>query len=713
MGRSIWTVLLGLVCFCMMALPAGAEPILEPGAASTSQNETGMRDVPASDKQRPLTQGSLSAFTLPSVTIYGVADQPPSVPVATRFGTQFNVVTEEQISRQGALDFYDALRNVPGVMFQKKNIIGGQTSHSLYMRGRGASHPGPDLNILFDDVPRSGVLYGQALADGIPTYALGGMEIYKYPQPSRFGSGYGMINFIPKYMTEEGKEFRMGFEGGSYGTFAQHVGAGAKQGPWDIYAAQSHVRTDGHVAHSQADQTSYYLNTGYQAFENWSIRFMANYVDASTQSPHNPLTKARAYPQQFDTETTLVTLTLANEYEKASGYIKGYYNNTNFYLVDESTGGGVGNAISKQSNDLYGLRIRETLRLWEGSEIVVGSDLDKMDLENRQNRHDGGLNRIWDFPSVTVFSPYLAVSQLFGSEDKFHVIPSAGLRYYHNSEFKNTTSPQAGLLIGYAKTHLNANYARGVNYPSPVVLQGFLPNASLPSGFDTKKLKPEIVNHYEIGLNHSWEGLATIGATYFYDRGKDRIRAFMATGSPDESFFNSSTSRYKIRGVELFGSLTPVEGVELFAGATWLHAKATGDDGIERDHMPYTPSFALQTGFKWNFYDNFTLSGDYQHLRDVYAATSMRTAPPNAPSSSFAELTSIDKLRDINVVNLRLDYTFAYEPLQIKEGKVFVAVDNVLDAKYAYSLAKNAATGERAFYYMPGTTFMVGMELKF
>jgi len=701
MNRIIQALVVCFTCFCIVPLSIAAEP--QEGEETSSQSQT---------KQPPLTQGSLSAFTLPSVTIYGVADQPPSVPVTTNFGTQFNVVTEEQISRQGALDFYDALRNVPGVMFQKKNIIGGQTSHSLYMRGRGASHPSPDLSILFDDVPRSGVLYGQALADGIPTYALGGMEIYKYPQPSRFGSGYGMINFIPKYMTKEGTEFRVGFEGGSHGTMAQNFGAGAKQGPWDIYAAQSYIRTDGHVAHSQADQSSYYINAGFQAVENWSIRLMANYVDASTQAPHNPLTNAKSYPQRFDTETTLVTLSLTNEYQKASGYIKGYYNNTNFYLVDESTSGGVGNAISKQSNDLYGVRARETFRLWKGSEIVTGFDLDKMDLENRQNRHDGGLNRVWDFPSVTVFSPYMAISQRVGSEDSFHIIPSAGLRYYHNSEFKSTTAPQAGLILGYANTNLNANYARGINYPSPVVLQNFLANTSLPSGFDTKKLKPEIVDHYEIGLNHTWEGLARIGATYFHDRGKDRTRAYMFGGTPDESFFNSTTSRYKINGVELSGSLTPIDGVELFAGATWLNAKATGDDGIERDKMPYTPSFALQAGFKWNFYDNFTLSGDYQHLRDVYAATSMRTSDPSAPSSTFGELTAIDKLKDINVVNVRLDYAFDYEPLQIKEGKVFFAVDNIFDAKYAYSLAKDSS-GQRAFYYMPGITFMLGMDLKF
>ena len=697
--RKITTVLLTACLY--LALPM-----------TSAMAEEEKTPSPKKESRQPnLTQGSLTAHTLPPVTIYGVADQPPAVPVTTSFGTQFNVVTEEQISLQNSLDFYDALRNVPGVMYQKKNIIGGQTSSSLYMRGRGASHPSPDLTILFDEVPRSGVLYGQALADGIPIYALGGMEIYKYPQPSRFGSGYGMINFVPKYMTEEGQEFKIGMQGGSYGTFAENIGMGAKKDAFDIYAAHSWIRTDGHVAHSSADQESYYVNTGFQMNENWNLRLMANYVDATTDAPLSPIDGSKKYPRSFDTETTLVTLTLSHEYEKASGYLKGYYNNTNFYLNDETSGGVAGVADSKQSNDLYGLRVRETLWLWEGSEIVAGFDLDRMELENRQSFKNANPTIKWDFPDVTVFSPYLAVSQMFGDKDGFHVTPSAGLRYYNNNTFDDKAAPQAGLVLGYANTSLNFNYARGVNYPSPVVLQAFLGNNSLPSGFDTEEIKPEVVDHYEVGLTHTWPGIASLNASFFYDKGKDRTRAYMFGAAPDESFFNATTPRYRIRGMELSGNLTPVENLDLFAGATWLRVKATGDDGVERDKMPYTPSFAFQAGFKWRFLEDFQFSGDYQYLRDVYGATSARTSNPANPNSSFGELTDADKLPSINVVNLRLDYFFNYEPLHIKEGKIFLAVDNVLDRDYAYALEKSGT--QTGYYYMPGRTFMAGFELKF
>ncbi|MDR2075689.1 MAG: TonB-dependent receptor plug domain-containing protein [Desulfovibrio sp.] len=706
MRQGIFVFLVCLLVWNLAALPALSQD--SPAPEQVLPESAGS----ALPTQGSLTQGSLTAYTLPEVTVYGLADQPPSTPVTTSFGTQFNVVTEEQISRQGALDFYDALRNVPGVMYRKSNIIGGQTSHSLYIRGRGASHPSPDLNIYFDDVPRSGVLYGQALADGIPVYALGGMEIYKYPQPSRFGSGYGMVNFIPKYMAEEGQEARFGFEGGSYATFAENVGLGMKKGVWDIYAAQSLLSTEGHVAHSGGWQESYYLNTGLQLGEHWSLRFMGNYVYAETDKPNTPLTRQRGSPRRFDTETSLTTLTLSNTYADASGYVKGYYNNTNFWLVGETSGGVPNAATSRQSNDLWGLRARETFSLWEGSEIVAGFDLDRMDLANEQRFRDNRSTVTWNFPDQTVFSPYAAVSQFLGSEDGFHLIPSAGLRLYSNSVFEDKAAPQAGLILGYAHTDLNFNYARGVNYPSPVILQNYLGNASLPSSLDTEEIRPEIVDHYELGLTHTWPGLARLSGTFFYDRGRDRTRAYMYGNQPSSvSFFNSSASRYRIRGLELAGSLTPLEGLELFAGATWLRAKAVGDDGLERDRMPYTPDFALQTGFSWKFHENFRLSGDYQHLQGVYDGTAARTTNPAAPASDFSRLTKLNKLKDIDVVNLRLDYLFSYEPLALKEGKLFFAVDNVFDADYAYT--KEVSATDSASYWMPGTTFMLGLELKF
>lgn len=213
---------------------------------------------------------------LEEITVTGTPYSNPVTPMSTRYGTQYNLVTEEQIREQNAYDFQSTLCNVPGVMFQKKNLIGEQTGHSLYIRGRGSSHPSSDFVIQFDGVPRYGAIFGQVLGDSIAISTIGGIEVYKSPQLQQFGSGYASVNILPKYLTKEGQEIVSDFSGGSYYTFAESLSGGIKTGPFDIYASQSFADTDGHrdsqhwaVAegrrdHSGAQQQNYYANLGYQ-----------------------------------------------------------------------------------------------------------------------------------------------------------------------------------------------------------------------------------------------------------------------------------------------------------------------------------------------------------------------------------------------------------------------------------------------------------------
>jgi iron complex outermembrane receptor protein len=215
-----------------------------------------------------------------------------------------------------------------------------------------------------------------------------------------------------------------------------------------------------------------------------------------------------------------------------------------------------------------------------------------------------------------------------------------------------------------------------------------------------------------VGLTHTLPGTFTLGGTYFYDKGMDRTRAYMFGGDPNELFFNSTTSRYRIQGFELTGQLTPTESLRIFGGSTWLRTKGTGDDGVERDNMPYTPSFTFQTGFNWDFLNRCHLNGDYQHFQDMYAGTAARTSSTAGPASNFPALTNLNLLPDANVVNLRLDYDFAFKSLYLEKAKIFIAVDNVLNSKYAYALETNTS-GNKGYYYMPGTTFSLGFNLNF
>lgn len=657
------------------------------------------------------------AKVLQEITVRESAYSNPVTPVPTRYGTQYNLVTEEQIKEQNAYDFQSALRNVPGVMFQSKNLMGSQTSHSLYVRGRGASHPSSDFAIQFDGVPRYGALFGQVLGDSIALSTIGGIEVFKSPQPSQFGSGYASVNVLPRYMKEEGQEAVLNFSGGSYATFVQGLSGGVRKGPFDIYISQSWSSTDGHVDHSRAQQQNYYANTGYQINDEWNVRFLANQVSSQTLAPMPDTTPTAtngvSWPgaERYDTETFLTTLTLNHQYEHVSGYLKAYWNDTDFDLLQELTNGkryanGTGGLWSRQEILLYGIRARERLLPWPGGEILLGADLDMTDLKNTQRTYSGtaaaGINggqavRIWDYPDATLFSPYLAMSQMFGNKEGFHILPSAGFRYFDHNEFKEKAATQVGIVTGYAHTDLNMNYSRGVNYPSPVsVMNAVLTNAPVANASQYwKELKPEVVDHYEVGLTHTWPDIASLGATSFHDKGKDRFQAYMSGTIP--TLFNDPIGSYEIRGYELTGKLTPAKNLELFAGATWLEAKATGNDGLERDYVPYTPGFQFQAGVAWSFLANFRLFLDMQHLTDLYQGTSSRSGTLN-----FTQLTDSSKLDDITLFNARLSHRLDYEPLRLSDSEVFFAVNNIFNQDYEYAKG----------YSMPGTTVFAGFTMK-
>lgn len=630
------------------------------------------------------------AQQLPAVTVVGEAPASQSTPVEAGFGIVKNVVSERALVNQNSMDFNATLKNVPGVMTASSTMLGSQNGASLFIRGRGASHPSPDLLVQFDGVPRMGALYGQTLGDGIAVNTIRDIEVFTSPAPAYFGSGYAMVSINPKRTTEEGRFGEVSLAGGSYESFNESLSAGMKQGAFDFYAAQSWLSTDGHRDHSRASQQNYYINTGLALNEHWETRLLVNQVGGQTLAPVNEKLKVFENAERYDTETTFTTLSLNHQYARTSGYVKFYWNDTKFDLHDEKSGTPK-QADSRQKIRLYGLRVRETLLPTDATEIMTGIDLDRQVLDNYQTIQKDGTTTHWDFPEINVISPYAAISHLFGDEEVWYVKPSAGLRWFHNNTFGNKTAPQAGVTVGYAGTSLSFDYTRGVNYPSPVVLQN-----AVFMGKPNPDVRPEVVDHFEIKLNRRWSDIAATSLSVFEDRGKDRFRAYMF-GSWPTTAMNDPIGRYKITGVEAAGTLKPFDTLEVFGSATWMKVRATGQNQKTVSHMPYTPKLMFKAGIDWTFMHRTKLYADVQHMSDVYSGTAGRGGGFNYNTATMT------KLKDITLVNARLSRTFDYAPLSVKNAEAFVSVDNLFDHHYCYTDG----------YPMPGMTWMIGTSIRF
>ena len=643
-----------------------------------------------------------AVFEAPELTIEAEAprqDRNPVLPERSDIGTRKNIVSREQIQEQGSEDFSDTLRNVPGVIVGQRNLAGTTTGSSVFVRGWGCSHPSTEVTTSFDDVPRYGLIYGQSMADGIPVSAAESVEVRKSPQPSEFGAGYALINVEPRSMDEEGRTAESGFSGGSYFTFLQNAAFGIKKGRFDIFAAQSWMSTNGHVVHSGAHQQSYYLNTGLSINANWNIRLLGNYVEAQTEQPPYTGQSRDDILSAYQTNSVFSTATLNNKYDNAEGFLKLYYNNTQFKWLDEEAR--IPGDWSLQSLQAFGAKAKEEFTILEKGKITSGMDIDWMLVVN-EDHNTTRPTVITTFPAMIMFTPYAGASWLFGDKEGWHITPSAGIRGYIHSVWANQISFQAGLAPGWKALDFNFNYSRGLVYPAPAVIQSLLGNSSVYRTIDLKSVEPEKVDHFEAGISYAPKPgklfSYALDGSYFYDDGKNRI--IVNSQIPGNA---SSVSSFKLQGLELAASLkfSPkklfADTVEAFAGGTlYTDLAATDENGNTAKKMPFTPVFSLSAGLRWAFLTNFHLSADFQYLHDLYSG-GLGISP------SFSEPTEANKLNDICLLNLRLGFTYKKEKWRVAVSELFVSVNNVFDHQYEYY------TG----FVMPGITWMIGGSIKF
>jgi iron complex outermembrane receptor protein len=683
MSKSIFITVLLLCVVQAVLLP-------QDGGGDTGE-DSGSAAVIRQDEEDPGADEYADVGEDQGITI--TEEQDPVKPEVSPYG-QRNTVSARQITEQGSHDLLDALRNMPGVSFSKRNSIGGDTGTSLYIRGRGASHPSVETVTNFDGVPRNGAIYGQSMPDSFSLSIADRVDVYKSPQPSAFGVGYALVDVLPRYMRGEGWEAEAGASLGSFLTAGESASFGCKRDAFDIFAAQCWSSTAGHTEHSAAYQQSYYLNGGVTFNDNLNLRALANYVNARSERPRREGQNPADILPSFKTDSFIGTLTANNSYSRAAGYAKLYYSSTDFYWLDEDPS--VSGDYSIQALRNFGARLKENLWLWKGGELIAGGDFDFTTTVNLDHNETRPSVRT-AFPDMFLFSPYIAASHRFGGEDGFHAAPQAGIRGYIHTLWADAAAPQFGLVAGYKNTNIYGNYVLGCVYPAPANIQSLV-NQDGADGADLKSVKPEVVYHYEAGIYHNFGDLASIGGAFFFDDGRNRI---IAVGLVPENA--SLVSFFRITGVEFYGSVKPLKDLSVFAGGTWMKVEARGEDGKVVTVMPFTPDLSVSAGFTWKlsrfgikYLENLSLSGDFRYLGGVYANTNLQF------SAGFINSDNTSKLDDQHILRLRLSYALSSKKIHIDTADFFIDLDNVLNQRYEYWPG----------YRMPGITVTGGLNVK-
>lgn len=597
--------------------------------------------------------------------------------VVDRYAGQQTVVSQEQIKDLNAQDLATAVRQAPGVTISRFNQVGsfgGGDGGGIFIRGMGSSRPGAENQTLIDGVPVYNSVWNHPLLDVLPIDPAESIEIYKGPQPSHFGNAFSAINLVPKKIKDDGFHTEIFGAGDTIPSAYQSFEHGGKVDAFDYYLGQGVRTSKGHRESSHGTLTNYFARLGYQFSENWDLSLFSLFADNYSKDPGQaglPETKQGKY----ETDIWLNIATLAHAHNVAEGSIKLYWNAGHGDWFDQS--GEDDDTLNTW--DLYGVRAREAIELWQGGELLGGIDLDYI-AGNTDFSFDDGSAKSFDSPTFRITSPYMAFSQRFASTTGVHFIPSVGVRYYNHSNFDEEWAPHAGVVLGYKDTELHAAYARGISYPGLNVVV-FSENILPPLADSWKDLGAEKADHFEIGIRHTFNEIISVDTTYFHQEGKDRYVILPPPPFPP-SFVN--LEEFTIDGVETSMQIHATESISLFGGITWLDTDP-GD-------IPYAPEWTLPMGANFQLSEALRLTIDAKYVDDYRTSPQLRSAVA----------TNSQSVDSFFLLNGKIAYLLDEKRDGIV-GEVFLAAENLTDTSYEYQVG----------YPMPGISGSMGVRLVF
>ncbi len=596
-------------------------------------------------------------------------------------------VSVQQIRDLNAMDLPSALRRVPGVSISRYNLVGsygGGEGGAIYIRGQGTERPGAAIQTLVDGVPKSVGVWAHPLMDLHSVDHLERIDIYKSPQPVRWGNmSLGAVNLVSRRMHREGTKTDITVSGGQENTYNMAFNHGGKFRSFDYYFGSSLKGTDGHRPQADGQLRSYWGRVGYEFNNEWDISLITTSSDNWADDP-GPVGGPVPKRARFNTEDLTHNLTLANHSEKTSGFIRLYMDHGKINW--EQWSGTTDNWFNSKTDWLNrGIRIQQNLMFTDATELTLGFDYDSYGGEFAEEHADPANTKRMTEKYFFNTAGYASLQHAFPVASGLTLAPSAGVRFNHHTSFDNETAPEAGISLHGEKWNLYANYTRGFNYAG--IYSVWFYNAVWNYQREAyRDLKPERVNHYELGLKLTPSTNTSLDFSIFHDRGKNRIR-LIPPPPPPPTFAN--VDKFKTTGFEASVNWFPVKRLSLFSGLTIL--------GKDPETLPQAPGYMVTLGGNLRFMKRFQLSLDVEAVDEKYVAK------PRFTPLSQVNKSQLGKTESYTIANTKLSCYLGKLGGTRHGSHLFVAVENLTGTDYEY----------RPGYPMPGATAFVGLTFDY
>ncbi|MBC6983276.1 TonB-dependent receptor [Caulobacter sp. 17J80-11] len=195
-----------------------------------------------------------------------------------------SVVADETFENRTAQGLADMLRDVPGVLTQKRY---GEESR-ISIRGSGVGQGFHQRGVLLaqDGVPFADP-DGFSDFQGIDPLTARYIEVYRGGNALRFGGSQlgGTVNIVtPTGRTAE-SDYLLRLEGGSFGTLRAQGSVAQVSGDWDVYANLDAMTVDGWRDQSSQTQARATANIGRAFGENGEVRLIVYGADIQQEAP--------------------------------------------------------------------------------------------------------------------------------------------------------------------------------------------------------------------------------------------------------------------------------------------------------------------------------------------------------------------------------------------------------------------------------------------
>lgn len=597
----------------------------------------------------------------------------------TDSGTAVTRVGAEQLLALGAGDLSAALRRVPGVTISRYNVVGafgGGDGGAVFIRGQGSGRPGAQIVTLTDGIPRFVGVWTHPLLDTLPTDFAASIEVFKSPQPARFGNmAFGAVDIRSARAVRPGWSGRARGEVGTWNTRALYGELAYLDESWNVHAAVSRRASDGHREEADGEVTAAQARVAWQGPSGWEWTLLVQAMDSAANDPE-PVGVELPIVERYTIENQFYLLEAIRESESlrygARAYVEAGdldwrqwrvpppppfpaqaletltdYGNHGLRAFLASTGEGLSWHAGFNA-DSYGGRVTEVFAL--APNVVFGEE------------------------RFHLMAPHLRFSVPFAGSAEAEWTASAGARGFFHDVFPGAIGWEASLQRQSGRTTLYVNAARGINYPGVFVSVFGRRPPPWNIGLDWRELEPEEVLHFEAGWHHRLDEGVQFNVAIFHDKVTDALR--ITPPPPVGGIVN--LGEYTLKGAEATVQAGLGDGWTAFLGGTFLDAD---------DDVPNVPEWSLTLGLDGRFEGLFDFGFDLQYV-DAQRILDQRFANDRGEVDAYL------------LVNLRFSRELEWESVG---ARLFARVDNLFDEDYEH----------RPGYPMPGISATLGLEVTY